>query len=215
MRILDNLRWHGHASFSLRSEHGDKLSFIDPLELKAARKADVIFITHAHFDHCSPDDIRKLLAADTLVVAASGCVDKLGLKSVRITEPGETFNALGMNVSTVAAYNTKPERLSFHPKRNGWVGYVIETGGERLYHAGDTDFVPEMKSLGKVDVALLPIGGTYTMDADEALEAANVIKAKTTVPMHYRRLLGERSAEAEETFRRGVKGEVIVMDEVS
>lgn len=206
---FENLLWYGHATFSL--EEDQRIYFIDPFELKSAKgKADIVFITHAHFDHCSIDDIKKILKKDTLVVSSPGCIEKLGLDKVKIVEPNASFSIGSVSVKTIPAYNLNPARLNYHPRKNNWVGYIVTVGGKTIYHAGDTDFVPEMKSIGKVDIALLPMGGTYTMDVDEAIEAANTIKAEATVPMHYRRLLGNKSADAEEKFKRSVKGAVLM-----
>ncbi|MBU5537506.1 MAG: MBL fold metallo-hydrolase [Candidatus Aenigmatarchaeota archaeon] len=218
MGIVDNLSWFGHASFSIEDKIGKKFYFIDPFDLKRlpSGKADAIFVTHAHYDHWSPNDIRKLLKPDTTVIATNGC-ENLNLPSnaFMIVEPDRTFTIAGIRVKTVPAYNVKPERLNYHPKENKWVGYIFEINESRIYHAGDTDFIPEMKNLVNIDVAMLPIGGTYTMDVKEAIQAANTIQAGVTIPMHYRRLLGNKAKAAEEEFKSGVKGKVVVMKELS
>ncbi len=216
--VLDSLSWLGHASFQIENKEGKKFYFVDPFDLKKTpnEKADAIFITHAHYDHWSPNDIRKLIKPDTVVVATKGC-ENLNLPSnvFMLVEPGRILTVSGIRIKTIPAYNTKQERLTFHPKENRWVGYVFEIGESRIYHAGDTDFIPDMKNLTDIDVAMLPIGGTYTMDAKEAAQAANTIKAKVTIPMHYRRLLGERAKAAEEEFKSGVKGKVVLLRELS
>lgn len=216
--ILDTLSWFGHASFLLENKLGKKFYFVDPFDLKRLpnEKADAIFITHAHYDHWSPNDIRKLIKNDTVVVATNGC-ENLNLPSnvFMIVGPDRILTVAGIRIKTVPAYNVKSDRLSYHPKENKWVGYIFEVGEERIYHAGDTDFIPEMKNLTDIDVAMLPIGGTYTMDVKEAIQAANAIKADITIPMHYRRLLGEKAKATEEEFKAGVKGKVVVMKELS
>lgn len=216
--IVDDISWFGHASFSIENKTGEKLYFVDPFDLKRLplEKADAVFITHAHHDHWSPTDIRKLIKPDTVVVAVNGC-ENLNLPSnaFMIVGPNRLMTVAGIRIKTVPAYNVKPDRLSFHPKQNNWVGYIFEVGESRIYHAGDTDFIPEMKVLGELDVAMLPIGGTYTMDVNEAVQAANTIKAEVTIPMHYRRLLGDKYKAAEEEFKSGVKGKVVVMRELS
>ncbi len=216
--IPEGIFWFGHASFQFENKEGNKFFFIDPFDLRKLpnEKADAIFITHAHYDHWSPADIRKLLSDETVVVAVNGC-ENLELSGNRfmIVEPGRAMNIAGMKVSTVPAYNIKQERLTYHPKSNRWVGYVFEMNGERIYHAGDTDLIPEMSQLEDIDVAMVPIGGTYTMDVNEAIEAANKIGADVTIPMHYKRLLGEKSSDAEQKFVSGVKGKVVVMRELS
>lgn len=216
--ILDNISWFGHASFSIKSKEGGKFYFVDPFDLKRLpnEKADAIFITHAHYDHWSPNDIRKLIKQDTVVVAPNGCQNlNLPSNAFMIVGPDRIITVAGIRIKTIPAYNVKPDRLSYHPKENKWVGYIFEIGESRIYHAGDTDFIPEMKNLTDIDVTMLPIGGTYTMDVKEAIQAANMIKAKVTIPMHYRRLLGDRAKDAEEEFKTGVKGKVVVMRELS
>ena len=216
--ILDSLTWFGHASFMLENKFGKKIYFVDPFDLKRLpnEKADAIFITHVHHDHWSPTDIRKIIKNDTVVVVASGC-ENLNLPSNAFitVAPGRILTISGIRVRTVPAYNIKPDRLNYHPKENNWVGYIFEVGESRIYHAGDTDFIPEMRNLTDIDVAMLPIGGTYTMDVKEAIQAANVIKADVTIPMHYRRLLGDKAKATEEEFKAGVKGKVVVMRELS
>ncbi len=218
MGVLDKIKWFGHASFSLENSNKN-FYFVDPFDLKSKPKeeADAVFITHAHYDHWSPKDIEKTLGKETIVVLVNGCETALPVSTVKIikTEPFREINVGGIKVLTVPAYNTKPERKNFHPKENKWVGYIFELDNARIYHAGDTDFIPEMKELGNLDVAMLPIGGTYTMDVSEAIEAANVIKSKITVPMHYRRLLGVKAKDAEEKFVSSVKGRVEILEEVS
>ncbi|MEK7765161.1 MAG: MBL fold metallo-hydrolase, partial [bacterium] len=110
--------------------------------------------------------------------------------TVKVLAPGQKHQVGQVTVEAVPAYNLKPDRLNYHPKKNNWVGYILTIDGTRLYHAGDTDFIPEMKSL-KVDIALLPIGGTYTMDAAEAAEAAAAIKPQVAVPMHFGKIVGK------------------------
>ncbi len=216
--VLDNLSWFGHASFQLENKEGKKFYFIDPFDIKRSpnSKADAIFITHAHPDHWSPSDIRKLLKPDTTVVGVNGCQNlNLPTNAFMIVGPNRLITVAGIRIKTVPAYNIKPDRLTFHPKQNNWVGYIFELGESRIYHAGDTDFIPEMKNLTDIDVAMLPIGGAYTMDVKEAVQAANVIQADVTIPMHYRRLLGDKAKVAEEEFKSGVKGKVVVMQELS
>lgn len=212
------IKWFGHASFAITDLiNKNRIYFLDPFDLKSAKeKADIIFITHVHYDHCSPEDIKKILKESTVIVSVPGPVDGMGLKNAIVhAEPNKEYNVSGVRVKTVPAYNVKPERLRFHPKENRWVGYIIFVNGKSIYHAGDTDFIPEMKDLAseKLTVAMLPIGGTYTMDVDEAVEAANAIKAEITVPMHYKRLQGDKFKDAEDRFKAGVKG-VLILDDL-
>ena len=214
----DDIKWIGHASFILEDKEGRQLCFLDPFEIGSVQdRADIIFITHGHYDHASPDDVKRLLTPNTMVVAAPNCIEKFPVpnKQTMIVEPNIDFEVKGIKAKTIPAYNIKPERLNFHPRKNEWVGYIININNKKIYHAGDTDFVDEMTELGKLDVAMLPMGGTYTMDVDEAIRAANAIRAKVTVPMHYKRLLGDRAKEAERKFKDGVQGEVVFMKEIA
>lgn len=218
--VLGSIKWFGHASFMFKDNaSGNSIYYVDPHDFKSAsyERADVIFITHAHFDHCDPDAVKKILKPDTVIVVPSGCKEKLGVKAEFIdVVPNKEYAAKGFRFRTVPAYNVRPERLQYHPKSNNWVGYIFSINNQTVYHAGDTDFIPEMKQLGKINVAMLPIGGTYTMDVDEAIVAANAIKADITVPMHYRSLLGDKSATAEEKFKAGVKNsEVVILGQVA
>ena len=135
----------------------------------------------------------------------------------QMVEPNKSYAVKGFQFQTIPAYNSHPDKLNFHPKANNWVGYIFELNGKKIYHAGDTDFIPEMKSLKtlQLDVAMLPIGGHYTMDFAEAAEAANAIAAKITVPMHYRRLNSNNYLELEEKFKQLVTdSEVVVLEEL-
>ena len=212
--IHKTFQWLGHASFSFQPDTGEKVFFIDPFRLKQDfhKKADFIFVTHAHDDHWSPVDIKRILKPETQIFAPSGC-SGLEHGNIETVQPGYYKNLDIIKVRAVPAYNVKTERLNFHPRENNWVGYVFTINGKTFYHAGDTDFIVEMKQLTDLDVAFLPIGGTYTMDVNEAAEAANAMMPKITVPMHYKALLKEESTAAEEKFKKAVKGEVLVLEE--
>ncbi len=181
---MNNIHWLGHASFKLT---GEKIIYIDPYEISETEKADIILITHTHHDHLSMDDIEKIRKLDTVIFAPEDAKSKLSdFKSVK---PYQFFNVGKIKIETVPAYNLDKE---FHPEEKNWVGYVIEFDKQRIYHAGDTDLIPEMSELKDIDVALLPIGGTYTMDVTEALQAVNIIAPKIAIPMHYGKLSGTR-----------------------
>lgn len=205
-----DITWFGHASFVfLDKATGQKIYYVDPFELpeKPLEKADIVFITHAHPDHLSEGDINRILKDDTVVVATPDSLETLNISNKKYpVEPNEKYDVKGFNFETVPAYNINPRRLQAHPKANNWVGYIFDINGKKIYHAGDTDFIPEMRDLAskKLDIAMLPMGGTYTMDVFEMINAANTIRAKYTVPMHYKRLLGENYKLAEEKLKKGV-----------
>ena len=186
--MLDAIKWLGHASFVI--EYADKVIYIDPWKIGVSKPADIIFITHSHFDHFSPSDLVKITTQKTRIIAPAGCDKGIPAEAELITvAPGDEKEVLGVEFKAVAAYNIKAQ---FHPKSNGWVGYVIKLGETSLYHSGDSDLIPEMDNL-KVDIALLPIAPPYTMNAKEAAEAAKRIKAKVVIPMHYGKITGSKN----------------------
>ncbi len=210
---MANLFWIGHASFYIK---GKKLNvFIDPFNLSdetAKNKADIILITHAHFDHCSKKDIDKIIKSDTEIIAAENCLSESEYNNLRIIHPNENIAVKGIEIETIPAYNNKKGRMQFHPKENKWVGYILNIDGIKIYHAGDTDLTDEMKTLKnkKIDYALLPMGGMYTMDVDEAIAAAKAINAKNIVPMHYKNIIGKaQSAKLEEKVRSTIKALIL------
>ena len=218
---MENIEWLGHSSFSFVDENGNRIYYVDPFDLKPQKleKADLIFITHAHPDHFSQTDIQKIIKGDTIVIAPPDILEKIDISRDRkmLVEPSIEYEIKTFKFQTVPAYNNHPEKLSFHPKENNWVGYIFELNGKKIYHAGDTDFIPEMKSLADLHlyIAMLPIGGHYTMDEKEASVAANIIAAEFTIPMHYKKLLGEKHKDAEETFKKLVThSEVIILEEL-
>ena len=219
---MDFIKWFGHASFSFTDrKSGNKVYYVDPYELsgRELEPADLVFITHAHYDHFSPEDLDEVMHEETSVIAPPEILMQIdrGDSLKQGVMPNNPYDVKGFKFSTIPAYNIKPERLKFHPRENNWVGYIFEINGQKVYHAGDTDFIPEMKSLAQLnlDYALLPIGGKFTMDLEEAIEAANAIGAKTTIPMHYRSLLGTNYKEAEERFKSGViNSTAIILEEV-
>lgn len=222
MENLDFIRWFGHASFMLTDTISRKtVAYVDPFDLEQENfeKADIIFITHAHYDHCSPNDVTKILKNDSMVIATADVLEKIHVPKIHHfpVVPHNSYIVKELSFSTIPAYNIQQERLSFHPRENNWIGYVLSINNKKLYHAGDTDFIPEMVDLKaqNIDIAFLPMGATYTMDAHEAAEAANAIAAKITIPMHYKRLLGEKSKEAEEILKKEVtNSKVVILEEV-
>ena len=217
---MENITWFGNAGFSLTDLNGNKIYFIDPLELRgrASEKADIIFITHAHQDHFSPKDIDELLKPGTIIVAPPDIVSQVSNPNQKIAvEPNKEYEVKGFKFWTFPAYNTHPDRLQFHPKTNNWVGYFFNINGKKIYHAGDTDYIPEMDGLAKwnIDITMLPIGGHYTMGPNEAAKAANAIGAKVTIPMHYKMQAGEKAQGYLEEFKKLVtNSEVKVLEEL-
>ena len=203
--MAENIHWLGHDTFKIT---GEKTIYTDPFKLKKGDKADIVLITHEHYDHCSPEDVKKIQGPDTVIVTTPDCADKLSGK-VKTVRPGDKITIEGVQIEAVPSYNTNKK---FHPKANGWVGFVFTVGGKRIYLAGDTDYIPEMKDI-HCDIALLPVSGTYVMTADEAVRAAMDIKPKVAIPMHYASIVGS-SADAEK-FRAALEGKinVVVLEE--
>ena len=178
-----SIRWLGHASFQIKAK--GKNIYIDPYEGGYAENADVILVTHSHHDHFDVSKINEARRENTIFVAPADCTQKIG-GEVSTLKPGKKTVLRGINVEAVEAYNYKRFRspsIPYHPKDIG-VGYLITAEGKTIYHAGDTDLIQEMRQLESVYLALFPIGGTYTMDVTEAVEAATVINPKMVIPMH-------------------------------
>jgi L-ascorbate metabolism protein UlaG (beta-lactamase superfamily) len=207
------ITWLGHDGF--RVEDGSESLVIDPFKLDHDSRADYVLLSHEHFDHCSPDDLKKVLKSDTIVVATRSCsseLAKVSPKEVRSIKPGDKIRLGGFEVKAVPAYNTnkymEPGK-HFHPKEDGKVGYVVKTrSGVTIYHTGDSDVIPEMTNLSP-DIALVPVSGTYVMTADEAIDAVSKIKPKIAIPMHYGTIVGS-IADAEK-FKKLAKCEVQIL----
>jgi L-ascorbate metabolism protein UlaG (beta-lactamase superfamily) len=182
-----NLKWLGHASF--RISCGDTVLYIDPWKLSTVEKdATVVLVSHGHYDHYSEEDIAKISGPETRLIGSGDVIEEE--KSGGVLLPGESISVGDVNVIGVAAYNPNKQ---FHPKVNNWLGFVIEVGGGRIYYAGDTDVTDEMKGLSDIDLALLPVGGTYTMDAEEAAGVVSEFKPSRAVPYHWGDIVGKRS----------------------
>lgn len=183
--MLDRLHWLGQAGFYIEAPEG-RIIYFDPYQVKDnLPKADIILVSHEHFDHCSIEDIEKLAKADTVIIGPSVAVKGLSYQ-VEVLKPGEKVKVKDIQVEGIASYNLNK---NFHPKSAGNLGFIITVDNTRIYHAGDTDLIPEMKDI-KADIALLPVGGTYTMDAREAASAANSINPKLAIPMHFGSVVG-------------------------
>lgn len=180
------IRWLGHSSFQFMT--GARVLYVDLKKygkiFETYEKADIILVTHNHSDHCSPEKIEKLRKKSTVIIAPKNCAARI--KGVKSLKPGEQLQTGGIKVTAVEAYNVKrmkPSGKPWHPKGYG-VGYMITAEDKTIYHAGDTDLIPEMTKLGKIDLALIPTGDKYTMDNIEAAEAVLKIKPKACMPMH-------------------------------
>jgi L-ascorbate metabolism protein UlaG (beta-lactamase superfamily) len=212
--LLDALDWLGHAAF--RVNLGRATVYIDPYRIpQGAPPADLILITHGHYDHFSPQDVERLSTRHTWLVGPAAVAERVSGQVHRIG-PGELLDdelVRGVHVRAVAAYNTSKRDADgkpFHPRDAGWVGYELNIRGERLYHSGDTDVIPEMDTVTGVDVALLPVSGVYVMTAQEAAEAARRIQPRVAVPMNWGSHIGtEHDAR---TFASKAPVEVRIME---
>jgi L-ascorbate metabolism protein UlaG (beta-lactamase superfamily) len=187
------IKWLGHDSFIIKNS---RTVVIDPFKIQTIQdKADILLITHEHFDHFSLDDIKKVITEKTTIVAIRPCEKELStlkVKDVKVVKPGDKIKIGDVEVEAVPAYNVNKFRepgKPFHPKEDGKVGYIVRMQGVSVYHAGDTDAIPEMKRV-KADIALLPVSGTYVMTPQEAVEATRMIQTKLVIPMHYGAIVG-------------------------
>lgn len=211
------LKWLGHSGFLIKNS---KVIYIDPYNIKeGSEKADMILITHSHYDHCSVADIKKIVKEGTKIIMPADCQSKITMFDVPIkmiiVEQGSELDLQGIKISTFPAYNIDKH---FHPKDEEWIGYVIKMNDVLIYHSGDTDLIPEMQKLtghsgsNKEFVALLPVGGRFTMTAEEAAEAAKLIKPTLAIPMHYGSIIGgEKDAEefVQLCEENGIRAEIL------
>jgi L-ascorbate metabolism protein UlaG (beta-lactamase superfamily) len=199
--MVENIFWLGHSSVKIG---GEKVVYIDPWKLKGEEKADLILISHSHYDHLSPEDVKKIRKPETVILTTTDSAAKLS-GDVRALRPGDVVDVGGIAVEAVPAYNTIRMRspgVPFHPKEERWIGFIITLGGKRIYYAGDSDVVPEMKAV-KADIVIVPVGGTYTMNAQEAAELVNLIQPETAIPVHWGDIVGSvKDAEQFKTLCR-------------
>lgn len=185
--MLEDFTWFRQSALSWR---GGLTVYVDPWGIPPGEpRADIVFLTHAHFDHLSDEDLARVRTERTIVVAPHDVAAGLLSGDVRAVKPGEWIEACGLDVQVVAAYNNHPDRLDAHPRDNNWVGYAMALGDARYYFAGDTDHTPELESV-TTDVVFVPIGGTYTMDVEEAAAAVRKMRPKIAVPYHFGYVVG-------------------------
>lgn len=199
MPDFKNVRVITHGAIRIEGTKGTVV-YYDPFGLTdadATHDAGYVLITHTHFDHLSPEDVARVANKQTVVVApasAAADAEKLRSSSVRLMSPGDTLELPGIHIEAVPAYNTDPSRLANHPQANGWLGYVVTLDGEptRYFVSGDTDQNADNERVS-CDVALLPIGGTYTCDARQAAAFANALHPQAVIPTHYGSIVGTRA----------------------
>ena len=205
------ISWLGHDGFKIKN---GKVVYIDPYEIKGGEKADILLISHDHDDHCSPEDVERIVSEKTIIITTAESKRKLAktkAKEIRVAKPGEKVVIDGVSIETVPAYNVNKFRSPgqpFHPKQNEMLGFITTMNGVRIYHAGDTDLIPEMERFN-VDIACIPVSGTYVMTAEEAAESTKRIKPKIAIPMHYGSIVGDASDA--EKFKRLASCEVQIL----
>ncbi len=200
-KFAKKINWLGHDGFRIDA---GKTIYFDPYQIKKGPEADLIFISHEHFDHCSPEDVAKIQGKETVIVTEKDSAKKLS-GDIRVMKPGESLTVDDVKIRAVPSYNTNKD---FHSKGNSWLGFVVEIDGVRVYHAGDADFIPEMKDL-EVDVALIPVSGTYVMTSAEAVQAAQAINPKLAIPMHYGAIVGDEKDALD--FKKALEGKIKVV----
>ena len=210
--MLNNIEVLFHSSIRINKE---KTIYIDPFKIdRNYNDADIIFITHDHYDHYSEEDIDKVINENAVIVIPEELLTKVLKKEINkeaivTVEPNKKYMVQGIKFETVPAYNINK---TFHPKENDWVGYVIELNDVKYYIAGDTDITEENKKV-KCDVAFVPVGGTYTMDFKEAAQLVNEIQPKVAVPIHYGSVVGTKQ-DAEEFVKllhTNIKGVILMI----
>ena len=205
--MLENIEINCHSSIKINK---GKIIYFDPFKIEnKTHDADIIFITHNHYDHYSQEDINKIIKEDTIIVAPKTIENSLDeIQNFILVEPNKEYQIKGIEVITIPAYNINKQ---FHPKTNEWVGYILNINNVKYYIAGDTDITPENKNI-KCDVAFVPVGGTYTMDYKEAAELINIIKPKIAVPTHYGSIVGneEDGTKFKELLDKEIKCELLL-----
>jgi L-ascorbate metabolism protein UlaG (beta-lactamase superfamily) len=198
---IRKIHWLGHDAFRLE---GSKVVYFDPYQIPDAQPADLILVSHEHFDHCSPEDVAKIQKENTVIVTNAASAQKFK-GDVRVVAPGNQIEVEGVKIEVLPAYNINK---NFHPQKAGMLSFIVTLDGVRYFHAGDSDFIPEMNAI-QTDIAFLPVSGTYVMTAEEALEAARAIKPKVAIPMHYGAIVG--TEEDAQRFKEALEGEIQVV----
>jgi L-ascorbate metabolism protein UlaG (beta-lactamase superfamily) len=198
--FLEKIHWLGHDGFRI---DGNKTVYFDPYKIEGGPIADLILISHDHFDHCSLEDLAKIQDEHSVIITEKDSARKIQ-GDVRVLKPGQEEHVGDIIIKAVPSYNTDK---AFHPRKNGWLGFIVHMDGYKIYHAGDTDFIPEMKDMD-VDIAFLPVSGTYVMTSDQATEAAKAIRPKWAIPMHYGAIVGDE--EDAFSFQKALEGIVKV-----
>ncbi len=205
--LTDRIKWLGHASFRV---DGSKTLYFDPFRIDEGKKADIIFVSHKHYDHCSKEDVLKILKPETKIVTEADSAKILGLDNMIIVKPYDKFSINGVEIEVLPAYNiTKPN----HPKQNGWLGFLVKADNVSIYHAGDTDLIEEMKDI-VCDVALIPVypDSKYVMNSDEAAMSTYYFKARVAVPMHYGSIGGTEEEALKVKMKANPKTLVTIMN---
>ena len=198
---VKKIHWLGHDAIRI---DGTTVVVVDPFRISSAKPADLILITHEHFDHNSPEDVAKIQKKDSIIVTDATSATQLK-GEIKVVAPGDKLSVKGVEIEVGPAYNTNK---NFHPKSAGHLSFVFKLDGVRYYHAGDTDMIPEMKQL-EVDIAFLRVSGTYVMTAEEAVQAAKTISPKIAIPMHYGAIVGSE-ADAKK-FKKALEGQIEVV----
>jgi L-ascorbate metabolism protein UlaG (beta-lactamase superfamily) len=201
--VKEKIKWLGHATF--RIEGSKSTVYIDPWKLKKPVPADVVCITHSHYDHLSEEDVERIRKPSTVIVGPPDCKAGFG-DAFKPIAPGDTLDIGDVKVQAVPAYNVDKD---FHPKKNKWVGYIVTVDGVRVYHTGDADMIPEMADID-TDVALVPVGGTYTMTVKQAADAVQKFNPKIAVAMHCGDIVG--TLEDRTAFKAAAKCPVVILD---